>query len=194
MAGFLKQFFKPRQPASETVKQPAPEPSAQKAARPAPDPDAVAKATTTEALEQLASDGETAAIRREAIDRLDDTDALERVSRALKGRDKGAFQAARRKLRDQREQAEAEQARQSEIERLLSDMEELAATEDTRLYQARLDAITSRWSNVRDDADSAQRDRYDTSLAHCRERANAIAEDDAQARAEQEQADRKSVV
>ena len=186
MAGFLKQFFKPRHPASETAQQPAPEPSAPRAERPAPDPDAVAKATTTEALEQLATEGETAAIRREAIDRLEDTEALERASRALKGRDKGAFQAARRKLREQREQAEAKQARQSEIERLLEDIEALAATQDTKLYPARLDAIVSRWSNVSDEADSAQQERYDTSLARCRERANAISEEEAQLQAVQE--------
>ena len=188
MAGFLKQFFKPRHPASETAPQSAPEPKSQKAERPAPDPDAVAKATTTEELERLATEGETAAIRREAIDHLDDTDALERASRALKGRDKGAFQAARRKLREHREQADAKHARQTEIERLLTDIEELAGTQDTKLYQARLDAITSRWSNVGNDADSSQRARYDTSLACCRERASAITEEEARAHAEQEQA------
>lgn len=195
MAGFLKQFFKPRQPTSEARQQQAPTPSAPKPERPAPDPDAVAKATTTDELEQLATGGETAAIRREAVDRLEDTQALERVSRALKGRDKGAFQAARRKLREQREQAEAAQARQSEIEQVLEDIEELATTQDTKLYQARLDTITGRWGTVGDDADPAQKQRYDTSLARCRERANAIAEEDAQAQAEQERAqEQKSTV
>ncbi|XOZ33868.1 DUF349 domain-containing protein [Halomonadaceae bacterium KBTZ08] len=188
MAGFLKQFFKPRQPASST-EPPAPEAKPAKPQRPAPDPNAVANATTTAELEALATQGETAAIRREAIQRLEDVDALERASRALKGRDKGAFQAARRKLREHREQAEAEQARQAEIKRILEDIEVLAATQDTKLYQARLDAIISRWNSISNHADSAQKERYDTSLARCRERADTIAEEEARIRAEREKAD-----
>ncbi|MFO7788763.1 MAG: DUF349 domain-containing protein [Halospina sp.] len=187
MAGFLKQFFKPRQPTS-AAEQAEPQASTAAPERPAPDPDIVAKATTIGELESLATQGETAAIRREAIDRIEDTEALERVSRALKGRDKGAFQAARRKLREQREQAEAQQARQAEIDRILQDIEELASTQDTRLYQARLDAVVSRWGNVSGSVDSTQTQRYETSLARCQERAQAIADEEARARAEQEQA------
>lgn len=179
MAGFLKQFFKPRQPATEAEQQPAPKPQPRE--RPAPDPAAVSRATTNEELERLATEGETAAIRREAVDRLQDPEALERVSRALKGRDKGAFQAARHKLREQREQAEAAEARQAEIERILSDLETLAGTRDTKLYQARLDAITSRWAQVAEHASEAQGSRYSASLSQCRERASAIAEEEAQA-------------
>ncbi|WP_077529058.1 DUF349 domain-containing protein [Vreelandella utahensis] len=187
MAGFLKQFFKPRQP-TNAAEQPEPQASTAAPERPAPDPDIVAKATTTGELETLATQGETAAIRREAIDRIEDTETLERISRALKGRDKGAFQAARRKLREQREQAEAEQARQAEIDRIVQDIEELASTQDTKLYQARLDAIVSRWNNVSGSIDSTQTQRYESALARCRERAQAIADEEARARAEQEQA------
>lgn len=187
MAGFLKQFFKPRQPANN-AEPPEPEAKADKPQGPAPDPNAVANATTTPELEELATQGETAAIRREAIQRLDDVDALERASRALKGRDKGAFQAARRKLREHREQAEAERARQAEIERVLEDIEALAATQDTKLYQARLDAIISRWNTIGNHADSAQKKRYDTSLARCRERAETIAREEARLHAEREKA------
>jgi len=187
MAGFLKQFFKPRQPTS-AAEQPEPQARTATPERPAPDPDIVAKATTTGELETLASQGETAAIRREAIGRIQDTEALERISRALKGRDKGAFQAARRKLREQREQAEAEEARQADIERILQDIEELATTQDTKLYQARLDALVSRWGSISGTIESAQTQRYEASLARCRERAQAIANEEAQARAEQEQA------
>ncbi|MEQ6886006.1 DUF349 domain-containing protein [Salicola sp. Rm-C-2C1-2] len=188
MAGFLKQFFKPRQPTS-AADQPQPQAKPATPQRPAPDPDIVARATTTGELEELATKGETAAIRREAVERLQDTDALERASRALKGRDKGAFQAARGKLREQRDRAQAEQARQAEIEQVLQDAEALAATHDTKLYQARLDALISRWEPISDHADSAQRARYDTSLARCRERASAVAEEQIRARAEQEKAE-----
>lgn len=188
MAGFLKQFFKPRQPSNAADK---PESQAKPATppRPAPDPDIVAKATTAGELEELATKGETAAIRREAVERLQDTEALERASRALKGRDKGAFQAARGKLRQQRDRVEAEQARQAEIEQVLQDAEALAATRDTKLYQARLDALISRWSPISENADSAQKERYDTSLTRCRERASAIGEEAARVRAQQEKAE-----
>lgn len=190
MAGFLKDFFKPKRPSSsnETATQPsaAKEPPKE---RVEPDPDAVRNAASKEELEELAINGVTAGQRREAIDRIEDTESLGRISKALKGRDKGAFQAARQKLRRHQQAEEKARERQAEIERVITDMEAHAQTQDTKLYQARLDALASRWDAVSADASEEQERRFENARATSRQRAEYLANEEAEAARLQRQRD-----
>lgn len=191
MAGFLKQFFQPRRPTSSQI----PEPAAPKhrveqqsstdssEAEKKHDPYPVNENSTIAELEQAATKGPTAQNRLNAIHHLNDPEALQRVTQALKGRDKGAFQAARQKLRQRREAQEAHQSRQREIERIIADMQTHAATSDTKLYSARLEALISQWDGVSDGADADQNERYQRAL----EKAQSRADDFRQEEAEQQQ-------
>ena len=190
MAGFLKDFFKPKRPtASNSTAKESPAPKEPPRERVAPDPDAVRKATTTPELEELAINGVTAAQRREAIERIEDIESLGRIAKALKGRDKGAFQAARQKLRRFQDAQEKERERQAEIERVIADAEAHSRTQDTKLYQARLEALASRWEAVRADASEEQAGRFETAMATSRERAESLAREEAAAAKVQEQRD-----
>ena len=196
MAGFLKEFFKPRSPATadridtgEGASQQAAERAGQRVQT---DPDAVRNATSIDELEHLAVHASTAGQRRAAVDRIEDSETLSRVARALKGRDKGAFQHARQKLRAIQQAEEQAHRRNKEIERVIADMQSHAETLDTKLYQARLDSLHSRWEALRDHADSDQTSRFEAATAKSQERASAIASEQAnetelQRRAEQQQ-------
>ena len=184
MAGFLKQFFQPRRPVpSQSQDSSAPKPKPQpdhhnSAASAEPDrkrePYPVSENSSIAELEEAAIKGTTAQNRLEAIQHLQDPDALQRVTRALKGRDKGAFQAARQKLRQQREAQEAQQSRQREIERIIADMQTHAATSDTKLYNAQLEALISQWEGVSQDASGDQNERYHKALEGAQDRADAF--------------------
>lgn len=162
MAGFLKQFFTPRKPHQTNKAEPAPEPPAPRAPRP------------TDTPEQLAINGSTAAERLQGVEQLQEEQALQRVVKALKGRDKGAFQAARQKLKSLRDAAAEEEARQQSLEELIRQMETLAASEDHKLYQARLEALEKRWQPLSANASTEQSRRYLQALNSNREKARAL--------------------
>ncbi len=186
MAGFLKQFFQPRRPTSSQI----PESSAPKrqpdqhdsGANAEPEkrrePYPVSENSSVAELEEAATKGTTARNRLDAIQHLQDPDALQRVARALKGRDKGAFQAARQKLRQQREAQEARQTRQREIERIIADMQTHAGTSDTKLYNAQLEALISQWDGVSQEASSDQNERYRKALDSAQSRADAFRQEE----------------
>ncbi|TDT38643.1 uncharacterized protein DUF349 [Halospina denitrificans] len=189
MAGFLKDFFKPKRPSTSNeaaTQAAAKEPPKE---RVEPDPDAVRNATTTGELEELAIHGVTAGQRREAIDRIDDIESLGRIARALKGRDKGAFQAARQKLRHFQETEEKARQRQAEIERVIADTEAHSRTQDTKLYQARMDALASRWEAVRTDASEDQAGRFHAVMTTSRQRAESLVREEAEVTRLQHQRD-----
>ena len=182
MYGVLKEVFEAKRPAAGDQAQTQPSaPEAAAKARTEPDPDAVRNASTTAELEELAVNGVTAGQRREAIDRIEDTESLGRIAKALKGRDKGGFQAARQKLRRYQEAEEKARERQTEIERVIADIEAHAETQDTKLYQARLDALASRWNAVSTDASPEQQTRFENARTTSRRRAEALAEEEAEA-------------
>lgn len=190
MAGFLKDFFKPKRPSSsDSTPEQAQAPTPPVREKVEPDPDAVSRASTTEELEELAINGVTAGQRREAVDRIEDPESLRRITKALKGRDKGAFQAARQKLRHFHEQEEKAREQHDAIERVIADTESHSRTHDTKLYQARMEALASRWDAVCEDASTEQRQRFEAAMGRSRERAEELAREDEETNRRQRQRD-----
>jgi len=154
---------------------------------PAGDDHQSSPATATDSLEHIAVNGLTARERLNAVEQINDPDSLQRVARSLKGRDKGAFQTARQKLRNQRaEQAENEAAK-ARIEELIAQTEQHRATEDKSLYTARLEALEKKWHQIEQAADAEQKFRYLEAHAHCRKRAEKYAAEAEAQRALEEQ-------
>jgi len=133
-------------------------------------------------LAELAIDGVTADIRLDAAGRLTDADLLHQVQKQSKGRDKGVYQTTKQALHRIRE----EQARQEELARnitaLITSASEQARSEDTKLYEARLETLLRQWSEVEAHATPAQVQSFLEATHQCRERLAAM-----QAEAQQEQ-------
>ncbi|MDX1589509.1 MAG: DUF349 domain-containing protein [Oleiphilaceae bacterium] len=174
MAGFLKQFFAPRKPQSPYNRQKDSADSARHRSGTASDPSPTAPPRPTDTPELLAINGATAADRLKGVEQLQEEQALQRVVKALKGRDKGAFQAARQKLKTLREAAAEEANRQKALQELIGQMETLANSEDLKLYQARLQTLEKRWQPLSEKADTEQSRRYLQALSTSRERARAM--------------------
>lgn len=180
MAGFLKQLFAPRK--TQTATPPGSrdaEKKTSKQARSASEAPAPAPVKPTDTPELQAINGTTAAQRLQGVEQLQDAESLQRVVTALKGRDKGAFQAARQKLKVLRDQAAEAQAQQQSLAQLIADMEAHAARRDTQLYQARLEALEARWLPLSAVADTQQSQRYLQALNDCRQRVQALIDADA---------------
>ncbi len=132
-------------------------------------------------LAELAIDGVTADIRLDAAGRLTDADLLHQVQKQSKGRDKGVYQTTKQALHRIRE----EQARQEELARnitaLITSASDQARSEDTKLYEARLETLLRQWSEVEAHATPAQVQSFLEATHQCRERLAAM-----QAEAQQE--------
>ncbi|MDX1634849.1 MAG: DUF349 domain-containing protein [Marinobacter sp.] len=197
MAAFIQKFFKGRQAAKPTST--SAKPAVAKAPEEQPVRDVLAEqqaqlaaSPTTQQLETLALEGKTAELRLQAAAALSDRDALQRLNKAAKGRDKGVYQVVRQKLQQIRDQ-EAEQARRAEqVEELVRQAREQAVTENTQLYQAKLDNLLKHWREVEDHASSAQTTDFLNAVRQCRERVHAMEFEAQQHRLHASKADERS--
>ncbi|MBW4936156.1 DUF349 domain-containing protein [Marinobacter sp. F4206] len=180
MAAFIQKLFKSRKSpvATEKVRKEAPAPDV-----PQEDTRANLREAQLETLKgspgqaelaELAVEGITADIRLEAAGRLTDADCLQQVQKKAKGRDKTVYQTVRQalqKLRD--EQARLEGLSQT-ITTLISHANDQARSDDTKLYEARLGALTRQWAEVEAHANAEQAQSFLEAIHRCNERLEAI--------------------
>lgn len=121
-------------------------------------------------LEEMALAGVTAEIRLKAANGLTNREALQRVQKAAKSRDKGVYQVVRQKLTVIREAEEQRQQTVATIEQLVKQASDQAASEDTKLFQARLETLLKQWSEVESAASTAQTAAFLEAVHKCRER------------------------
>lgn len=152
------------------------------------DMEQVSEQTDAAELERLAIEGRTAGLRKAALDLISEEQALSRIARAAKGRDKTVYQTARQKLHAIREDAAARQRREQGITQLIEAIDEHARTESVQLYEARLDALKQQWQDLRVHASDAQQNRFEQALKKCHER---LAELAAEAASEQAEIDKR---
>ena len=107
-------------------------------------------------LARLAIEGVTSDIRQAAASRLTDEASLQEVQRQAKGRDKGVYQTVKLALQKRRE----EQARLDSISQTIATLtrhaQDQAKSDDTKLYEARLDALLKQWTDVEEHATAEQ--------------------------------------
>lgn len=172
MAAFIQKLFKNRK--APTNPSPAPEQTAPKQ-NPQDEQrqqqlETLNAAPTNQQLEQLAIKGLTADIRLGAVKALDDLEGLQRVLKQAKSRDKGVYQVARQKIQAEKEQENARKRRAETIENLILSARNQANSDDTKLYEARLEALLKQWSEVEAHATAEQSTRLLDAVHQCRER------------------------
>lgn len=127
-----------------------------------------------EVLATLAIEGATADIRQSAASRLTEESHLQQVQRQAKGKDKGVYQAVKLALQKLRE----EQARQENIAQTIATLiryaQDQARSDDTKLYEARLESLLKQWSEVENQATPEQAQAFLEAVHRCRERIAAI--------------------
>ncbi|WP_404363549.1 DUF349 domain-containing protein [Marinobacter sp.] len=147
---------------------------------------------TTQQLEMLSLEGKSSDIRLRAAEAITDREALQRLQKAARGRDKNVYQMVRQKLQLIRE-AEAEQERMNTlVQEAIRQAEEHAVTENTRLYEARLDNLLRHWSEAEPFASSGQTAAFLNAVHQCRERVNAMKFEEDQQRLHQNRAEERA--
>ena len=146
-------------------------------------------------LEQLATTGATADIRLTAAKGLTDKSALQRVQKQAKGSDKGVYQTVRQALQTIRDQENEAQRRDDAIASLIRNAKDQANSDDTKLFQARLDALLKQWSELESYATEAQSTEFLSAVHDCRGRLDDInAEKARQAQAEEQKTQRSETL
>jgi len=143
-------------------------------------------------LSELAIDGVTADIRLDAACRLKDPELLHQVQKQSKGRDKGVYQTVKQALHQIREEQARQEALSRTITSLITSASDQARSEDTKLYEARLETLLRQWSEVENHATPAQVQSFLEAVHLCRERLAAIQEEARQEQRRQEQKHQRS--
>ena len=143
-------------------------------------------------LEELATGGLTAGIRNDAAEALSDKAALQRVQKIAKGKDKGVYQTVRQKLQRIREE-EAQQQKLSEtIQTIVRNAVDQARSDDTKLFEARLEALLQKWAKIESKASQEQTTEFLQAVHQCRERLREMQAEKDQLRQQQEQRNQRA--
>lgn len=145
----------------------------------------LARLEDSAALLKIALNGKTARIRQAAAELLESEQALKELAQSAKAKDKGTYQIAKTKLDKLRHEAKLKAEQTEQIDKVLHAIEELAKTDNLKLYDSKLESLIQRWSKLSKLADVEQQAQYQSAETCCLERANALkAEAAAQAEAE----------
>ena len=121
-------------------------------------------------LAALAIKGVTSAIRQQAASQLNQEAHLQAVLKHAKGRDKSVYQTVKQSLQTLKEQQASEAAIQHRITELVSQAQEQARSEDTKLYEARLNALQDHWQSVENKASAEHTQQFLEAVHQIRER------------------------
>lgn len=142
---------------------------------------------SSQELEDLATGGMTSVIRIKAAEALTDKAALQRVQKLAKGKDKGVYQTVRQKLQQIRQQEDQQQKLSETIETLVRNATDQARSDDTKLYEARLEAVVQKWTEVESSASAEQATQFLQAVHQCRERIRQMQAEREQRQQQQEQ-------
>ena len=180
MAAFIQKLFKSRKTTEATPNQrkaTQPEPVEQEDTRTDRREEqlkTLESAPSQDVLAKLAIEGVTADIRQSAAGRLTDEASLQDVQKQAKGRDKGVYQIVKLALQQRRE----EQARLDSISQTIATLtrhaQDQAKSDDTKLYEARLDALLKQWTEVETHASPEQAQAFLEAVHLCKERIAAL--------------------
>jgi hypothetical protein len=145
-----------------------------------------------EELESLAIEGATAEIRLSAAKLVTDKNSLQRIQKQAKGSDKGVYQTVRQTLQAIRAEEEQQQQRQEAISTLVHNAREQARSEDTKLFEPRLDALLKRWTALEAYASESQIQDFLQAVHDCRTRLEAMNAEKARQAQQQEQKNQRA--
>ncbi|MBL3825281.1 MULTISPECIES: DUF349 domain-containing protein [unclassified Marinobacter] len=180
MAAFIQKLFKSR-------KTPEAAPKHRKADQPEPVEQEDTRASQREEqlgtlegspsqsdLAKLAIEGVTSDIRQTAAGRLTDEASLQEVQKQAKGRDKGVYQTVKSALQHRREEQARLHSIGQTIATLIRHAQDQAKSDDTKLYEARLDALLKQWTDVEEHATPEQTQPFLEAVHRCKERIAAL--------------------
>lgn len=194
MAAFIQKLFKSRKTPTppDTARNQTPsagsEPEASRVSARDEQRRQLEAAPDQHTLAELAIGGVTADIRLQAATRLTEPDQLQRVHKQAKGRDKGVFQATKQSLQKIRDELSLQARIADTVLALIAQAEDQARSEDTKLYEARLNTLLHKWSEVERQATPEQLQQFLEAVHRCRERLDEQQTRDAEAQRQQDQA------
>ena len=183
MAAFIQKLFRtrkatpvknPGQPAKEQA--PPESPSDTRERRVKEQENQLADNPDQNLLARLAIEGATAGIRLQAARQISDEACLQQVQKQARGRDKNVYQSVKQSLQAIREQQQAEQENREKVTTLIRQASELSVTEDTKLYQPRLESLLEQWQPLEKQASAEQSQQFLEAVYRCRERLSALQE------------------
>ncbi len=118
----------------------------------------IPRITDTTLLEQLAANDSNARIRLLAAERIEGSDAIQRTLKALGRKDKRVARLLKQRL----EVLAQHDARQHQIDQLISAIEQLGQAEHWQRDSTQLLSLKHRWEELGSDADDAQRQRFNS--------------------------------
>lgn len=176
MAAFIQKLFKSRKTRDETPTTPSEsrttetEKEEARASRRENQLEALKGTPSQAELAELAIHGITADVRLQAAERLTDGDSLNQVQKQAKGRDKSVYQTVKQTL----QKLKLEQVRREEtakaISALINAADEQARSEDTKLYEARLETLHQKWLELKPHATEQQTQEFLAASYRCKER------------------------
>lgn len=198
MAAFIQKLFKNRKPTGKSGAMPGRTKASPVQEKETPEVDLrteqleeqkqqLSGSPTGDQLERLAINGLTADLRIQAARQIADKPTLQRVQKEAKGRDKAVYQLVRQALQEIRHEEEQQQKTRKRIETLVAQAGEQARSEDTKLYEARLDALLRQWTEVEHKASSEQTTEFLEAVHRCRERVEHLKAEAEQILRQQEQ-------
>ena len=143
-------------------------------------------------LATLAIDGATAAIRLEAATGIHEEVRLQQVLKQAKGRDKSVYQTVKQALQNLKEEQAAQASTREKIKDLVRQVQDQATSENTKLYQARLDALQESWRTLESQASPEQAQQFLEATHQCRERLKQMEQDRREQARHQEQTRQRS--
>ncbi|WP_417502788.1 DUF349 domain-containing protein [Marinobacter sp.] len=176
MAAFLQKLFKSRKPSAPDRKaqariQPPAEPVEDTRAQLREEQLQVLQAGPTQKVAaSLAIEGLTADTRLKAAGLLQDAELLQQVQKQAKNRDKSVYQVVRQKLQVIRDEQAHKEAVSATISALTRNAKDQAKSDDTKLYEARLETLLNQWAKVEPEATPDQLSEFLESVHLCRER------------------------
>lgn len=180
MAAFIQKLFRSRKTsdaAPKSGKATQPEPVEQEDTRASQRDEQLGTlegSPSQSVLAKLAIEGVTADIRQAAAGRLTDEASLQEVQKHAKGRDKGVYQAVKSALQQQREEQARRETISQTIATLVRHAQDQAKSDDTKLYEARLDALLNQWTKVEAHATPEQTQAFLEAVHRCKERIAAL--------------------
>lgn len=133
------------------------------------------------ALLNIAMTAKTSKIRQAAAELIETENELKELVQAVKSKDKGVYQIAKTKFDKLKNEAKVEQELNAAIATLVQAVEEHARTDNTKLYESKLESLEQRWAPLANRALDEDSKRFEQAQQACKARINAQKQAEAEA-------------
>ncbi len=130
----------------------------------------LARIEDPKALLNIALNSKTSKIRCAAAELIETEEQLNELTQAAKSKDKSVYQIAKLKLSNIKSQIKTQESRLADIEQTLISIQEHAQTENTKLYDAKLETLSARWQKLKEYATETQVQKFNSAFDICRQK------------------------